>query len=163
MNASHDPAATWAGTIAATTACAVSGGIATDPSSDWYESLEKPSWQPPGYLFPIVWTGLYAGIAATSARTINTFEERGEQRRAAGYRTALGINLVLNQGWSWTFFSAHRLGLASVNAALLAMSSVDLARRAGQADTGKGLELVPYALWCTFATALTVWIARRNA
>lgn len=152
----------WAQSLAMTTATAVSGSIATDTNSLWYKSLSKPKWQPPGWLFPIVWTGLYAGITATSARTINQLEARGDDDEANAYRAALGVNLVLNQGWSWTFFRARKLGLATVVAALLAGSSMDLANRSRKVDEGKGLELTPYALWCSFATVLTASIWRRN-
>lgn len=153
---------TWAQAIVATAATAVSGSVATDPQSRWYRSLDKPAWQPPGWLFPIVWTGLYAGIAATSARTVNRLEGEGRTDEANRYRAAVAANLVLNQGWSWTFFKARKLGLATVVAALLAGSSIDLATRSRDVDDRLGVELTPYALWCTFATALTASIWRRN-
>ena len=97
-----------------TAATAVSGSIATDPKSAWYTALDKPAWQPPGAVFPIVWTALYASI-----------------------------------------------GVASV-AALLAASSIDLARRAGAAGPGHRNFLLPYAAWCSFATVLSAEIWRRN-
>ena len=152
----------WAQSLAMTTATAVSGSIATDTNSLWYKSLSKPKWQPPGWLFPIVWTGLYAGIAATSARTIKKLEAQGDHDEADRYRAALGVNLVLNQGWSWTFFKAQKLGPATGVAALLAASSIGLAKRSGDVEQGKGLELTPYALWCSFATVLTAAIWRHN-
>lgn len=57
---------------------------------------------------------------------------------------------------------ARKLGLATVVAALLAGSSIDLANRSRDVDDRLGVELTPYALWCTFATALTASIWRRN-
>lgn len=152
----------WAGAVLATAATAVSGSIATDPNSAWYLGIDKPGWQPPAWVFPVVWTGLYSGIAATSARTLNQLEERGDVDGAKDYRVALAVNLLLNQGWSWTYFKAHRLGAATVVAAALAASSIDLAQRARRADEGKGKELVPYAAWCSFATLLTAETWRRN-
>ncbi len=150
----------WVGSVLATAATAISGSIATDPDSAWYVSLDKPKWQPPQVVFPIVWTALYAGIAATSARALIELDEAGQEEEAAKYRAALGVNLLLNQGWSWTYFRAHRLGAATAVAGLLAASSIDLARRAKRA--GKGAELVPYAAWCSFATLLTAETWRRN-
>ena len=152
----------WIGAALATAAAAISGSVATDPKSAWYLSIDKPGWQPPSWVFPVVWTALYSGIAASSARVLNVLDERGDDESATGYRAALGVNLLLNQGWSWTYFKAHKLGAATAVAALLAASSIDLSRRARQADEGKGNELVPYAAWCSFATLLTAEIWRRN-
>ncbi len=146
----------------ATALCAVSGSLATEPDSVWFRALDKPRWQPPGWLFPIVWTGLYTSVALTAAKVIEAHEAEGDEQSATRYRAALLVNLALNQGWSWVFFKAHRLRPATAVAALLAASSVDLARRARATGTGKALALAPYAAWCSFATILTREISRRN-
>ena len=57
-----------AATATAVTASAALGGLATTPDSDWYAGLDKPAWQPPPIAFPLVWTPLYADIAATVRR-----------------------------------------------------------------------------------------------
>ena len=149
-------------TAAATALTAVSGSLATNPGSGWYRALSKPSWQPPGWLFPIVWTGLYSAIALGSARVIRQLDATGGEEAAKRFRTALSVNLVLNQAWSWVFFKAHLLRPATVVAAALAASSADLARRAGATGTGAAAAFAPYAAWCSFATALTAELARRN-
>jgi translocator protein len=149
-------------TSALTAACAVSGSIATEPKSAWYESLKKPAWQPPGALFPVVWTALYTDIAVTSASVIEDLQAGPTPHHARSYQRALVVNLALNQGWSWVFFKAHKLPAATAVAGLLAASSIDLSRRAARAGKSKGLALVPYAAWCTFAAVLTAAVMRRN-
>lgn len=158
----NDSATTWIATIAATAATAVSGSMATDTDSRWYRGIDKPSWQPPGIVFPFVWTALYAGLAATSARALQRLDAEGDTEAAGGYQAALAANLVLNQGWSWVFFRAHSLGPATGVAALLAASCWDLVRRAAKTEGRFGAELAPYAVWCSFATVLTGSIWRRN-
>lgn len=176
--------------LATTTAVAVTaalGSAATVPAVDSarYRRLEKPPWQPPGQLFPVVWTGLYATIAGASAVALTSLARqrtraeareslqvsvrgtrrapsRHLRRRSRRLRLALGVNLALNAGWCWTFFRAQERNLAVLNAAALAISCADLARRAGDARRGAGAALVPYALWCGFATVLSASIARRN-
>lgn len=151
-----------AGVGAAVAATAVVGSLFTAPDSRWYRALRKPAWQPPGTVFPIVWTTLYAGIAAASAATIHEHTEAGEPERSTGYARALGVNLVLNAGWSGLFFRAQRPALATVGAAALAASSWDLVRRAAPLGTGRAVTLGAYAAWCTFATVLSGRIARLN-
>lgn len=128
----------------------------------WYTRLRKPAYQPPSVAFPIVWTGLYADIATTSAVTVDTFRAAGQHDKARGYAAALTVNLLLNAGWSWLFFRFHKLGAAVLGAAALTVSSADLARRAAAADPRAGAALAPYPLWCAFATVLSTHIWRLN-
>lgn len=158
---------TLAVTGAATGLTAVLGTLATSSgtSSSWYRALRKPSIQPPAAVFPLVWTALYTDIAISSAVALNGLAaEKGDDApgRARGYRWALGVNLVLNATWSWTFFRWHRLGTAVVVAGALAVSSLDLARRARASSPAAALALVPYAAWCGFATALSAALWRGN-
>lgn len=148
------------GTAAATAAAAVAGSVATSRgiSSAWYRSLRLPSIQPPPVAFPVAWTALYADIAVTTARAL---ADRDPATRRP-LRRVLAANLVLNTGWCWTFFAAHRIRLGTVVAAALTISSTDLARRVGRDRRGLGLALTPYALWCAFATVLTATIGRQN-
>ncbi len=149
-------------TAGATAACAALGSIASrEVDSGWYKSLDKPVFQPPGVVFPVVWTALYTDIAVTSAVALDRLGEQ-DPPAATAYRRALAVNLVLNTKWSWIFFRFHWLGAAPVAAGALAVSSIDLVRRTFEAERRAGLALAPYAVWCSFATVLSTAIWRRN-
>jgi tryptophan-rich sensory protein len=60
------------------------------------------------------------------------------------------------------FFGRRKLGPAAVAAAALTVSSVDLARRAADADAKLGAAMAPYPLWCSFATVMSTDIWRLN-
>lgn len=150
----------------ATALTAVAGSIATKPESHWYKKLDLPSWQPPKAAFPIVWTALYVDIAGVSAATVTKFEQQGRTADAKAYRRALAANLLLNGAWSFLFWRGRTPALAAAEAAVLTLSSADLARRAGIGtepdDARRGRLMAPYPLWCGFATALSASIAWRN-
>ena len=147
----------------ATAAAAIAGSVSSQKGiQDWYPTIRKPDYVPPNAVFPIAWTALYVDIAATSAAVIDRFRTEGEQAKARGYIAALGTNLVLNAAWSWVFFGKRRLAPAAVTAAVLSLSSADLARRAADADAKFGAALAPYPLWCTFATVMSAGIWRLN-
>ncbi len=152
-----------AATSLAVAATAGAGSIASPrrvPS--WYSRLRKPSYQPPGAAFPLAWTTLYGDIAATSAVAIDRFRATGQHDKANRYAAALSVNLLLNAGWTWLFFRYHKLGASALGAAALAASSADLVRRTAEADTRAGLALLPYPLWCSFATVLSTRIWQLN-
>jgi tryptophan-rich sensory protein len=154
---------TLAVTSAAVAATAVTGSVASrDVGGRWYQQLDKPAFQPPGAVFPVVWTALYTDIAVTAAAASDRLQERADTAGARALHRALAVNLVLNASWSWVFFRFHRLGPAVVVAGALAASSADLRRRVGQADRRAGTTLAPYAAWTAFATVLSAAIWRRN-
>jgi tryptophan-rich sensory protein len=150
-------------TAAAAGLAAGIGALASqDANSRWYKTLSKPAFEPPAIAFPIVWTGLYADVAVSSASVIDHLHDDGRHIDAAAFERALYLNMVLNGSWTWVFFKAHRLGAATVTAGALALSCGDLVRRAYPASPGASAALVPYAVWCGFATVLSAAIWRRN-
>jgi benzodiazapine receptor len=151
-----------AGCVAGVTATAVAGGLATDPDSTYYRTLDKPDWQPPPPVYGIVWTPLYADIALATGHAISTLGDQGKPAERRSLFAALAVNLALNAGWSWLFFRGHRPWVAAAECAVLTASSADLVRRVGAADRRAGIALAPYPLWTGFATVLTAAIARRN-
>ncbi|EWT02478.1 oxidoreductase [Intrasporangium oryzae NRRL B-24470] len=148
--------------VGATVACAVAGGLATKPGSQWYRSLDLPPWQPPPATFGLVWTPLYTAIAGSAATTLNALDRAGDAPGRSAYLKAFGTNLALNTAWSWLFWRARRPGVAALECAALTASSAALARRSMATHRTAGLALVPYAAWTGFATVLSTAIARRN-
>jgi len=146
----------------ATAACAVVGSVLTNPQSSWYSDLRKPWFQPPGFAFAVVWTLLYGTTALGAAGTMAKLREQGRTDEADAFRTAHRINLALNAGWSGAFFRSHKLGFATVWAAILAASSADLAKRAKAVSPTDSAPFVAYAAWCSFATVLSAAVAGLN-
>ncbi|OBF19757.1 TspO/MBR family protein [Mycobacterium sp. ACS4331] len=147
----------------ATAGAAALGSVANASGMQgWYSTIKKPSYVPPGPVFPVAWTTLYATIAATSAATIDRLRAEGDDARTRAYVAALALNLGLNASWSWVFFRWHRLGPAAVAAGVLAVSSADLARRTAAVNPQAGLALTAYPAWCTFATVMSTDIWRLN-
>ncbi|TXK42481.1 TspO/MBR family protein [Nonomuraea sp. C10] len=144
-------------TALGTAAAAALGGIATRSGRPWFQKLDKPSWQPPPAVFPLVWNPLYALIAYGGARAL---DRAGDERAALG-RT-LAANLALNAAWPALFFGVRSPRLALAEIVALNTANVLLVRKAMRADRTAGLLLVPYATWTAFATALNAEIVRKS-
>lgn len=147
-------------------AAAAVGSLASRPAvqSNWYAQLRKPSYQPPAAVFPVVWPLLYADIAAVSASTIDELYDRGDTAKLRSYVGALGLNLVLNGGWSWLFFHRRAYAASAAAAAALTASGADLTRRAMAVRGAGAAALGLYPSWCAFATLLSthIWLLNRR-
>lgn len=130
------------------------------PPGDWYASLAKPSWTPPGIAFPIVWTTLYA-LMGTAAWLIWRTPEDTPGRRAA--LTAFGVQLALNAAWTPVFFGLHAMLAALVVIVVLWFAILATLLSARRVTPPAAALLVPYLLWVTLATALNFEIWRLNA
>lgn len=130
-----------------------------DPNTRrWYEQLDKPSYDPPDYVFPIVWTGLYTLIAISGWRVWQA--ERSHQRSKA---LALWAGQLLsNAEWTEFFFGMHRPKLAMADVLALEAMIVRYMSVARKVDRTAALCFIPYAAWVGFATVLNADIARRN-
>ena len=73
--------------------------------SQWYASLNKPSWTPPSWVFAPVWTTLYAamGIAAWLV-----WREGGWRQQRLPLTVFLA-QLTLNFAWSPLFFNLQQI------------------------------------------------------
>jgi tryptophan-rich sensory protein len=104
---------------------------------------------------------LYADIAAVSASTLDHLGA-ADRRQARTYAGLLAVNLALNAGWTWLFFTRRQLGTSAVAAAALTVSSADLTRRSVAACGPRAGVLAAYPAWCAFATLLSTRIWQLN-
>jgi tryptophan-rich sensory protein len=131
------------------------GGFVTrDAVDSWYDTLAKPSWNPPNWLFGPAWTLLYILMAIAAWLVWRT----GDRVRPA--LTLFFVQLGFNLLWSVIFFGLRSPGLALIEVVFL-WSSVLLTMLAffGRQVTA-GWLFVPYLAWVSFAAILTlaIWL-----
>ena len=150
------------GFIAASFLAGAIGSSATFPNvRTWYPLLNKPSWNPPGWIFGPVWTCLYVlmGVAIWRAWRAGTNEGRPSRRPlVTGYFVQLGLNAL----WSVLFFGLRQPGWALVDIIVLWGLLVWLLVGLGRTDRVAAGLWLPYVLWVSFATALNTAIVRLN-
>ena len=149
----------WLGLIAWLALCVGAAAVGSRfmPGA-WYASLQKPSWNPPGWVFGPVWTALYAAmaVAAWMVRRRGGFAVQG---RALGLFL---LQLALNAAWSPVFFGMQRIGLALVVMLLLWAAIAATMAAFFRVSRGAGWLLVPYLAWVSFAAVLNFTLWRMN-
>ena len=117
---------------------------------DWYATLKKPSWNPPGWIFGPVWTALYAMMAVAAWLV---WKQGGfkTQRRAL---TMFLVQLALNALWTPLFFGLHWTGVAFVEIVLLWLAIAATIAGFRPVSRLAAWLLSPYLAWVGFAAAL---------
>jgi tryptophan-rich sensory protein len=129
------------------------------PPGAWYAGLEKPSWNPPGWIFGPVWTALYTMMAVAAWLVWKRGGFTAQRHALAPFL----IQLALNAAWSPLFFGLQRPDLAFVVILLLTGSIVWTLVAFGRVHRPAAALLVPYLAWVAFATVLNGVLWRLNA
>jgi translocator protein len=145
------------GWLAAATLTAMVGGAAGTGGA-WYDALEKPAFNPPGFVFGPVWTVLYAMMAIAAWLV---WRERGAPRRSAAL-ALFTVYLALNAAWSWLFFGFERPDWAFGEIVLLWSAIAALVLLFWRIRPLAGALLLPYLAWVSFAAFLNYTLWRMN-
>lgn len=122
----------------------------------WYQTINKPSWNPPDYIFGPVWTTLYVLMGISLFLVWKSGTDVGTKRKAI---VLFAIQLVLNFFWSFIFFDQHLVGAAFAEIVVMWLLIVLTIFAFARISKLAAWLLVPYISWVSFAAFLnyTIW------
>lgn len=138
------------------------GGLSaliTRTGVDIFETINKPSLSPPGWLFPVVWTILFILMGIASYLVLVSEKPQGEINRAL---TVYGIQLIFNFFWSIFFFNFSFYLFSFIWLVLLWLLILATAVLFYRISKPAGYLMIPYLLWVTFAGYLNFQIYLLN-
>ena len=133
---------------------ALSGLLSRNGTKLYQETVIQPPLSPPGILFPIVWTILYALMGIGAAR-VYMQEKSAHRSRALNLYVA---QLIVNFFWSLIFFNAQAYGFAFFWLLLLWALVLWMILAFRKVDPVAAFLQIPYLLWITFAAYLNLGV-----
>ncbi len=133
------------------------GSYFTIPSvTSWYQTINKPSWNPPNWIFSPVWTTLYVLMGIALYLVWKSGNSSAVKTLAVSFFI---IQLCLNFFWSVIFFNQHQIGWAFAEIILLWIFILLTIFAFANINKTAAWLLVPYISWVSFAMILnyTVW------
>lgn len=139
------------GIVVAVVGYAAGSGAWVSTSTGWYQALEQPSWQPPPWVFGIIWPYnflmlIVVGIAMAVSAPLPT---------AWAYLGLLVATGGLAIGWAYLFYGPHALVLAAVALTAAALLTIPLTALAITERGWLGALLLPYQVWLILAASLS--------
>ena len=136
----------------------LSGWLTRAGTASYAEMIQKPPLAPPGWVFPVVWTVLYALMGISAARIWLAPPSPARNRGLNLFWLQLAVNFL----WSPIFFNAGAYGFALIWLLLLWVLVLLMILQFRKVDLPAALLQVPYLIWLTFAAYLNWGVFRLN-
>jgi benzodiazapine receptor len=132
------------------------GALWTDPGviSDWYSTIDKAPWTPPGLVFGLSWTTI---MICFSVYMTNLFTNKNGR-----YNWLILLSWTLNILWNPLFFHFNFQWISSIVIILLTLV-LGLLTHVSRVDGVRSWWLLlPYFIWLNIATSLNLYVAIMN-
>ena len=140
---------------------ALGGWLTSLGLGPWYEALEFPPFQPPGWVFTPAWV-IILGLLAVATWKITGPAGQPQPFWLATALMLYGAQFVLNAGWSLLFFSVRRPDYALGEIIVLIVVVAAMMVAYFKISKPAGWMLLPYLVWLLFATAINLAIVTGN-
>lgn len=136
---------------------AVGSGFFMD-NSGWYQELKKPSWQPPGAVFGLIWPYNFIMLGVSGVAVVRA----GSGVQSVLFLLFLALSVTAAITWSYFFYQPHNFFAASLALVLATLLTLPILIITFQTNTLLGFLLIPYQIWLAIATMLSFSYGRLN-
>jgi tryptophan-rich sensory protein len=136
----------------------IGSGLWVNTGDGWYRSLNQPAWQPPDFIFGIIWpyNFIVLGIAAV------TIAQRATTTTTLIYLSFFALSVACALTWAYQFYRPHNLGLASIALVGTAVLTIPMLIIALRTSIPIAIALVPYQIWVATAASISYGYSKLN-
>lgn len=145
--------------IPTTAVILISSSITRPAVETWYKEINRPSFTPPDFVFPIVWTILFILMAVAAFIVFKSNAPEAQVRPAI---ISYFVQLIFNFLWSYLFFGKGMFGYAFIEIIILWFLILLTILYFSKVSKLAAWLLVPYISWVSFASILTYAFYKMN-
>ena len=137
---------------------AIGSGFWVSSTDGWYRSLNAPAWQPPDWVFGVIWPYNFIVLGITAV----IVAQRLSTNSILLWLGFFGLSVICALSWAFQFYRPHNLLAATISLALAALSTFPILLISYRASVPIFLALIPYQIWLTIASFLSWGYYQRN-
>ena len=137
---------------------AIGSGLWVNTGDNWYRLLNQPSWQPPDFIFGLIWPYNFVILGFASVAVANKLSTTN----AIIYLSIFALSVAAALTWAYQFYRPHNLYAASIALAVVAILTLPMLYFIYQASVPLFFATIVYQLWVITATYLSFTYARLN-
>jgi tryptophan-rich sensory protein len=133
----------------------IGSGLWVNTGDSWYSNINKPTWQPPGFVFGIIWpyNFIVLGIAAV------IIAQRASTTTSLTYILFFALSVAAALIWAYLFYRPHNLTGAAIALTLTALLTIPMTYILFTISRPMAIAVMPYQVWVAIAAALN-WSIR---
>jgi tryptophan-rich sensory protein len=136
----------------------IGSGLWVNTGDNWYRSLNQPPWQPPDFIFGLIWPYNFVILGFASVAVAN----RLSTANAVIYLSIFALSVAAALTWAYQFYRPHNLYAASIALAVVALLTLPMLYFIYQASVPLFFATTIYQVWVITATYLSYNYAKLN-
>ena len=136
----------------------IGSGLWVNTGDNWYRSLNQPPWQPPDFIFGLIWPYNFVILGFASVAVANKLSTTN----AIVYLSIFALSVAAALTWAYQFYRPHNLYAASIALALVALLTLPMLYFIYQASVPLFFAATIYQVWVMTATYLSYNYAKLN-
>jgi len=136
----------------------IGSGLWVNTGDNWYRSLNQPPWQPPDFIFGLIWPYNFVILGFASVAVVNKLSTTN----AVIYLSIFALSVAAALTWAYQFYRPHNLYAASIALAVVALLTLPMLYFIYQASVPLFFATTVYQVWVITATYLSYNYAKLN-
>ena len=136
----------------------IGSGLWVNTGDNWYRSLNQPPWQPPDFIFGLIWPYNFVILGFASVAVANKLSTAN----AVIYLSIFALSVAAALTWAYQFYRPHNLYAASIALAVVALLTLPMLYFIYQASVPLFFATTVYQVWVMTATYLSYNYAKLN-
>ena len=136
----------------------IGSGLWVNTGDNWYRSLNQPPWQPPDFIFGLIWPYNFVILGFASVAVANKLSTTN----AVIYLSIFALSVTAALTWAYQFYRPHNLYAASIALAVVALLTLPMLYFIYQASVPLFFATTIYQVWVITATYLSYNYAKLN-
>ena len=136
----------------------IGSGFWVNTGDNWYRSLNQPPWQPPDFIFGLIWPYNFVILGFASVAVANKLSTAN----AIIYLSIFALSVAAALTWAYQFYRPHNLYAASIALAVVAILTLPMLYFIYQASVPLFFATTIYQVWVITATYLSYNYAKLN-
>ena len=130
---------------------AIGSSLWVNTGDNWYTNLAKPSWQPPSFLFGLIWPYNFVVIGIASVLVA----QRASKITTSIYLSFFALSVAAALTWAFQFYRPHNFLASAIALTAAALLTIPMTYIVATISVPMAIAFAPYQIWVGIAASLS--------